>query len=182
MRTPPGVTFLLGGARSGKSDAAMSLADAWRGPVAFVATAELDDEATFTERIARHRAVRPPNWLTVEEPRHVARAITTIDDDRLVLVDCLSVWVSNLMADGLTEERATAVADELCDAVCTRRTPTLLVSNEVGLGVHPSTPLGREYRDVLGRVNRRVAERADRAYFVITGRLLPLTSPEDTFS
>jgi len=66
--------------------------------------------------------------------------------------------------------------------VCTRRTPTLLVSNEVGLGVHPSTPLGREYRDVLGRVNRRVAERADRAYFVITGRLLPLTSPEDTFS
>jgi adenosyl cobinamide kinase/adenosyl cobinamide phosphate guanylyltransferase len=181
LRTPPGVTFLVGGARSGKSDVAMRLADAWRGPVTFVATAEPDDDPTFAHRIERHRSVRPAAWHTVEEPRDLAQAIAGIDTDRLVLVDCLSVWVSNLMADGLTEDGAVAVGDALADAVGRRRQPVVLVSNEVGLGVHPSTPVGREYRDVLGRVNRRVAERADRTYLVVTGHLLALTGPEDVF-
>jgi adenosyl cobinamide kinase/adenosyl cobinamide phosphate guanylyltransferase len=154
---PTGVTLLLGGARSGKSDLAVRLAGAWGGPVTFVATASPDGDDDLSARIARHRTERPP-WPTVEAPRDLA------------------------VVDGLDEDGANAVADELLAALRSRHTPSLVVTNEVGMGVHPSSPLGREYRDVLGRVNRRLGEGADRALLVAAGRVLPLLRAEDAFA
>ncbi|HEX7095178.1 MAG TPA: bifunctional adenosylcobinamide kinase/adenosylcobinamide-phosphate guanylyltransferase [Acidimicrobiales bacterium] len=178
MRAPTGSTLLIGGARCGKSALAVRLALAWGGPVTFVATAEVADD-DFAARVRRHRADRPSTWPTVEEPREVAAAVRDVDPEHLVLVDCISLWVSALMADGIDEDGAVAAADDLADAFAARRAPVLVVTNEVGMGVHPSTSLGREYRDVLGRVNRRLAERVDRALLVVAGRVLPLLSQED---
>lgn len=176
MNVPPGVTLLLGGARSGKSALAVQLASQWDGSVTFLATASIEDD-DFAERVRRHREDRPASWPTVEESRSVATALRTVDASHLVIVDCISLWVSALMSDGCDEEGVLAAADELTDALAARTTPTLVVTNEVGMGIHPATPLGREYRDVLGRVNRRIAERADRALLVVAGHVLRLRRP-----
>lgn len=178
MNVPPGVTLLLGGARSGKSALAVQLASKWDGPVTFVATATVEDD-DFAARVQRHRADRPASWPTVEEPRAVAAAVRGIDASHLVIVDCITLWVSSLTAEGCDEDDAAAAADDLADALCSRSAPTIVVTNEVGMGVHPATPLGRVYRDVLGRVNRRLAERADRALLVVAGQVLRLRRPEE---
>jgi adenosyl cobinamide kinase/adenosyl cobinamide phosphate guanylyltransferase len=174
-----GYTLLLGGARSGKSELAAQRAALDGDAVTFVATALVGDDADLAHRVARHRADRPASWTLVEEPRDVADAVRRADPGHVVLVDCVSVWVSNLMQDGLDEDGAYAVGDELADALCARSLPSVVVTNEVGLGVHPSTALGRSYRDVLGRVNRRLAERARLAVLVVAGRVLPLSPAQD---
>jgi adenosyl cobinamide kinase/adenosyl cobinamide phosphate guanylyltransferase len=162
-----GLTFLLGGARSGKSALAVSLAGA--GPVTFVATGTAGDEE-MAERIKRHRAERPAGWVTVEEP--VALRDAVVSAHGTVVVDCLSLWVANLFeagwVDGDVEQEGAAVAQVAAAG------HTIAVSNEVGLGVVPATPLGRRYRDVLGRVNASWAAAADEAYLVVAGRALRL--------
>jgi adenosylcobinamide kinase/adenosylcobinamide-phosphate guanylyltransferase len=172
--------FVLGGARSGKSSLAVDLARRWDGPVAVLATGEAGDEE-MAERIRLHRAQRPAEWTTVEEPRELGAALSRVEEDAAVLVDCVSLWVANLLGRGdvdrEVEEQATAVA-ELCAA---RRSLTIAVSNEVGLGVVPATPVGRRYRDLLGRVNGLWAAAADEAAFVVAGRPLRLDSREDLF-
>jgi adenosyl cobinamide kinase/adenosyl cobinamide phosphate guanylyltransferase len=183
--TPAGATLLLGGARCGKSALAVELAIAWGGAVTFVATAERGhdgaEDPDLAARIARHRAERPASWTTVETSRDVPAAVSGASRTDLVLVDCVSLWVARLLVDGLDEDGAIGVADALLDALATRSTPTLLVTNEVGMGVHPSTPAGRAYRDVLGRVNRRLAERAAQAVLVVAGGCLPLRPPTEIF-
>jgi adenosyl cobinamide kinase/adenosyl cobinamide phosphate guanylyltransferase len=181
LRTPDGVTVLLGGARCGKSDLAVRLAQAWGGPVTVVVTAEVGDDADLAARVDRHRHDRPSGWTTVEAPRDPAAAVSGAEPDHLVLVDCVTIWVSNLMATGLHEDGADAVADGLLAALRARRTPSIVVTNEVGMGVHPATPLGREYRDVLGRVNRRLVEGATSAWLVVAGRVVPLAPPDAVF-
>ena len=166
------LTVLLGGARAGKSAAALDLATRWKGAVVFVGTAEAGDEE-MAGRIARHRAERPQEWSTVEEPLELAGTLNALDS-QLVIVDCLTLWVANLLgrgdgADGILEQ-AVAVAG----AAAERPAPVIAVTNEVGLGIVPPTPLGRAYRDVLGGVNRVFVERAERAALVVAGRLLPL--------
>ena len=174
---PTGVTLLLGGARSGKSALAVKLARASGRPVVFVATAEALD-ADMASRIARHRAERPAGWATVEEPLDVVGALVSAPPDACVVVDCLTLWLTNrLMAapdDTSTVERATF---EAIAAAVARRGPTIVVSNEVGLGVVPDHPLGRTFRDALGRVNTAWAEAADRSLFLIAGRVLTLADP-----
>ena len=164
------LVLLLGGARSGKSELAVRLAAATGTPVVFVATAEAGD-GEMAERIARHRAERPREWGTVEAPRKLEAAILEAPPDACLVVDCLSLWVANTFEDDVdVEDRARSLA-----AVCAARTSeTIVVSNEVGLGVVPATPLGRRYRDVLGRVNAIWAAAADEAYFVIAGKTLSL--------
>jgi adenosyl cobinamide kinase/adenosyl cobinamide phosphate guanylyltransferase len=181
LNPPPGLTLLLGGARSGKSELAVQLASSSGDDVTFVATAEPDGDDDLAARIARHRADRPTMWTIVEAPCTLADAVRAADPSHLVLVDCVSVWVSNLMRSGLDERGAVPVADELAEALLARARPTIVVTNEVGMGVHPSTALGREYRDVLGRVNRRLSQRATRACLVVAGHVLPLSPPEDVF-
>jgi adenosylcobinamide kinase/adenosylcobinamide-phosphate guanylyltransferase len=170
------LVVLLGGARSGKSALALRLA-ARHEPVVFLATGEVRDDE-MAERIGRHRAERPPDWTTVEEPLRLGAAIAGVAPDSCLVVDCLSLWVANRLeqAPPATVEAEAAAA---ADAAAARPGPTIAVSNEVGLGIVPVTPLGRSYRDVLGRVNAAWVERAERAYFVVAGRVLPLEPLDD---
>jgi len=169
------LTFLLGGARSGKSALAVRTAASWSGPVVFVATGTAGDEE-MAERIRRHRAERPPGWTTVEEPVQLHEVVRGVPTDACLLVDCLSLWVANVLEDGwqddAVEEEATAVAA----TAASREAMTVVVSNEVGLGVVPETPLGRRYRDVLGRVNAIFADAASEPLLVVAGRKIRLES------
>jgi len=158
-----GLVFLLGGARSGKSSLAIRLARESGLPVVFVATGEAGDEE-MAARIERHRAERPASWQTVEEPVELHAAVESAPADACVVVDCLSLWVANVLEAGGEPDLR----------VPTRAAPTIAVSNEVGLGVVPMMPLGRAYRDVLGRVNSAWAAAADESYFVVAGKALRL--------
>jgi adenosylcobinamide kinase/adenosylcobinamide-phosphate guanylyltransferase len=168
------LTFLLGGARSGKSTLAVRLASEWGGPVVFVATAERRDDPEMDARIEAHVAERPPEWETVEAPLDLGRAVAAASAEACVVVDCLTLWVSNVLEAGWSDAETEAAAAELVRVATAREAPTVVVSNEVGLGVVPDTPLGRRYRDVLGRVNAIVAAAADRALLVVAGRALEL--------
>ncbi|CAN5831925.1 bifunctional adenosylcobinamide kinase/adenosylcobinamide-phosphate guanylyltransferase [soil metagenome] len=170
----PPVTLVLGGARSGKSTHAEKLATgalfgaAPRAAV-YIATAEAGDVEMAT-RIMAHRSRRGAGWTTVEEPLKLAEALeAAAPHGRPVLVDCLTLWLSNLMHAGADLDQAT---DELIQSLDDHRTPVVFVSNEVGLGLVPETPLGRAFRDAQGRLNMRIAARADRVILMAAG--LPL--------
>jgi adenosylcobinamide kinase / adenosylcobinamide-phosphate guanylyltransferase len=167
------LTFLLGGARSGKSSLAVRLASATGMPVTVVATAEARDEE-MTERIRAHREARPAGWSTIEEPLELGAAIDGVGPGRTVIVDCLSLWVSNALEAGLASDEILRSAGQTARSIAGRTDPSLAISNEVGLGIVPMHPLGRAYRDLLGRVNAEWAGAAERALFVVAGRVLPL--------
>ena len=171
------LVVVLGGARAGKSDFAQELAQSGDRAL-FVATAEARDD-DMARRIADHRARRPLGWDTLEEPVHLVDAIApVVERYDMALLDCLTLWVSNHM---LIDEGAPEVESRILDA--TERLLQLyeggsagwvVVSNEVGMGVVPPTPSGRDFRDILGRVNRMVASRADRVYLMVAGLALEL--------
>jgi adenosyl cobinamide kinase/adenosyl cobinamide phosphate guanylyltransferase len=170
-----GVTFLIGGARSGKSNLAVALGERHGAPVIFIATAEaIDDD--MAQRIARHRAERP-EWPTREVPLELAQCIRELPDSALAIVDCLTVWVANLYAHNIEAAQREATYGGLIEAISNRDEPTIVISNEVGLGLHPETPLTREYRDELGRLNQRIAAVAHRTLFLVAGRALQLGDP-----
>jgi adenosyl cobinamide kinase/adenosyl cobinamide phosphate guanylyltransferase len=164
------VTLIVGGARSGKSSLAVEIGRRHGGAVIVVATAEpLDDD--MRERITRHRADRP-EWPVMEAPVRLADAVTAADPDALLIVDCLTVWVANEMHHG-SEPDVNAVAA----ALSRRAGPAVVVSNEVGLGVHPESELGRRYRDELGRANQAIAANADCTLLMVAGRAVRLDDP-----
>lgn len=176
-----GLVFLVGGARSGKSRLAQRLAAASCLPVTFVATGQPLD-AEMEERISRHRAERPAGWRTVEEPRDLAGALSAADPGDCVVVDCLTLWVANaLNGPGAAVDGDAVLAEAAaCAALASSRAaPTIVVSNEVGLGVVPPNPLARAYRDALGAVNALFAGAAERALLVVAGRALDLARVED---
>lgn len=166
-----GMTLLLGGARSGKSTLAVRIACAWEEPVAFVATAAAGD-ADMAARIARHREERPAAWACVEEPLDLGGALER-ERDAAVVVDCLTVWIANLLERRSAAETI-AEAERVAVLAAARERPTVVVSNEVGLGVHPATRAGREFRDVLGRVNATWAAAADDVRLLVAGMELEL--------
>jgi adenosyl cobinamide kinase/adenosyl cobinamide phosphate guanylyltransferase len=166
-------TLLLGGARSGKSAMAVRLAATRDGPVVVIATAEGRDEE-MAERIREHRASRPAGWETVEAPIGLFAAVRDVRENAFVLLDCLTLWVSNALEAGAREREIDAEAREVASALARRSGPAAVVSNEVGLGVVPANELARAYRDVLGRVNATFAEAAARALLVVAGRGLSL--------
>jgi adenosylcobinamide kinase / adenosylcobinamide-phosphate guanylyltransferase len=167
------LTVLIGGARAGKSTLAADLAGRFDGPVAVVATAEARDDE-MRSRIEQHRARRPAAWTTVEEPVALGEAVAALDDGVFVLVDCLTLWVANLLERRDSEQAIVAEARALARAATARAAPTVVVTNEVGLGIVPATQLGRQYRDVLGGVNSVFVDHADQAALVVAGRLLRL--------
>ena len=162
-QTKAHLTFVLGGARSGKSAHAEALVEALPPPWRYVATAQAFD-TEMVERIAEHRAGRSPGWRTVEEPLDLAAALAGPEP---ALVDCLTLWVSNL----LLAERAPDWP-ALLAALDARTAPTVIVSNEVGLGIVPDNALARAFRDAAGRLHQHVAARADRVVLMVAG--LPL--------
>lgn len=172
------LTFLTGGARSGKSSVAVRRAERHGAPVVFVATGEARDEE-MADRIARHRAERPAGWTTVEAPTALVEAVGRIEPGRTVIVDCLSLWVSNLMGHGDDETTTLERADALARWATAYRGEVIVVTNEVGSGIVPMHPVSRDYRDRLGRVNAVVAGHAHLAQLVVAGRTLTLDPLED---
>jgi adenosylcobinamide kinase/adenosylcobinamide-phosphate guanylyltransferase len=169
----PRLTLVLGGARSGKSRYAESLTMGFPPPWVYVATAEpLDDE--MAARIAEHRARRAADWRTIEAPRDLAGAVAGAPAGSVVLVDCLTLWLSNLM---LANAMIEAESDRLDDALVQARRPIVLVSNEVGLGIVPDNALARRFRDAQGFLNQRVAGRADRVVLMVAGLPLVVKGP-----
>ena len=170
----PPVTLVLGGARSGKSTHAEklttgSLHGSPPQAAVYIATAQAGDMEMAT-RIAAHRMRRGSNWSTLEEPLKLDEALASAaGHGRPVLVDCLTLWLSNVMLGGGDVDEAT---DDVVRTLDGLPVPVVLVSNEVGLGVVPDTPLGRSFRDAQGRLNMRMAARADRVILMTAG--LPL--------
>ncbi|MGI6850779.1 bifunctional adenosylcobinamide kinase/adenosylcobinamide-phosphate guanylyltransferase [Mesorhizobium sp. 1B3] len=159
------LTLLLGGARSGKSSHAESLVTALPPPWTYVATAQAFD-AEMEERIALHRDRRDGRWNTVDAPLDLSVTIQAIPDGLPLLVDCLTLWLSNQMLAGHDVE---AESSRLAEILASPRGPWFVVSNEVGLGIVPDNPLGRRFRDAQGRLNQKVAARADRVLFMVAG-------------
>ena len=161
------IALVLGGARSGKSEVAEQLVARSGGPVTYLATGVATD-ADMAARIERHRRRRPPEWTTVEVGGSLAAALDVAEG--AALVDSLGTWVAG-------HEGFSVDAEGLCAALVRRRAPTVVVSEEVGLGVHPATESGRLFRDALGALNLAVAEVADPVMLVVAGRVLPLARP-----
>jgi adenosyl cobinamide kinase/adenosyl cobinamide phosphate guanylyltransferase len=160
------ITLVLGGARSGKSEVAERLASAANAPVTYIATATVRDD-DLAARVRRHRDRRPAAWATIEAGRDLVGALRDSPPDHTVLVDSLGTWVAShdgFVVDGVA----------LVETLRARRADTVLVSDEVGLGVHPSTEVGVAFRDALGELNRAVATVADDVMLIVAGCVLPL--------
>ncbi|SIN64325.1 adenosylcobinamide kinase /adenosylcobinamide-phosphate guanylyltransferase [Parasphingorhabdus marina DSM 22363] len=169
VRTSGKITLILGGTRSGKSRFGQQLAEEYGGQMLYVATAEAFD-AEMTDRINRHREDRGSNWQTIEEQMNIAHMIRdNASPGTVLLVDCLTIWLSNLM---LSEADIAFELDNLSEALRKSDGPVILVSNEVGSGVVPESPLGREFRDQSGWMNQRLAREAGEVALVTAG--LPL--------
>ena len=171
----PAVTLVLGGARSGKSRFAESLIAAAPGPWVYLATGEAGD-AEMAARIRHHRERRGEGWITIEETLDLPGALhRAAGEGRAILVDCLTLWVSNLMA---ASRDVTAETERLIAALPQVAAPIVFVANEVGLGIVPDNALARAFRDEAGRVNQAVAAAATRVYFIAAG--LPLVMKDET--
>lgn len=163
------IVLVLGGTRSGKSEVAERAAARLGEPVTYVAMADVPGDADLTARVERHRARRPPSWSTVERPADLPTLLASADG--VVLVDSLGSWVAST-ADLRVD------TDALVDALRARAAPTVLVSEEVGMSVHPPTEVGRAFVDEVGRLNRAVADVADEVWFVVAGRALRMPPAE----
>ena len=170
------LTLVLGGARSGKSAFAEGLV--WDGEaegkkVVYIATYEpVPGDEEMDGRLEKHRRRRPPSWRTVEEPRDLEGALSKVEKNTIVLVDCITVWVSNLLLAGDEKEAEEAIlrrAKAFCSAARSSPADIVAVSGETGWGVVPPSSLGRLYRDILGIVNQETAKNADEVWLVIAG-------------
>ena len=173
---PLGLIVLLGGARSGKSSLAVELATQSNKSVVFIATAQAHDE-DMKNRIARHQAERP-GWKTIETPLDLTIALKDCPANSLVIIDCLTLWVSNLMLAGYSEAKIRTANTRTLAAIDKRAGTTIAVSNEVGLGIVPETSIGRDYRDGLGRINQQWVRASTKSLFLVAGRALELQKPE----
>lgn len=170
------VAVLIGGARSGKSELALRLASEQHSPVVFLATAQARD-AEMAARIAQHQRDRPASWETLEEPLRLRETIAAVSDESCLIVDCLTLWAANAL-ERLGAAEAEGHAAGAAAAGAARNGLTIVVTNEVGLGIVPDNALGRSYRDLLGRVNAIWASAADHVFLVVAGRMLPLAKTD----
>lgn len=163
------LVLILGGTRSGKSAVAERLAARLHEPLTYVATGQVTDDE-MAARIARHRARRPSSWTTLEVGEDLPEVLSRLQGS--ALVDALGTWLAGRPDFEVDEQR-------LCSALRGRAGDTIVVSDEVGMGVHPSTEIGRRFRDALGSLNTAVADVADRVLLVVAGRVLELDRPAD---
>jgi adenosylcobinamide kinase/adenosylcobinamide-phosphate guanylyltransferase len=168
------VILITGGARSGKSAYALTIAGRKKGKVAFIATAQAKD-AEMKSRISLHKVARPKNWVTFEEPHDIAILLKKLDPSfRTAVIDCLTLWITNLImkkADDACIEKKTR---EMLDILKNNKIDAVFVTNEVGLGIVPDNKLARRFRDIAGRVNQAVARQADEMYFMISSMPLKM--------
>ncbi len=162
------ITLITGGARSGKSTHALRLAAAYRRKY-FVATGQALDDEMFA-RIEFHRATRPPDFETVEEPANVVAALEKIGADAdLVVLDCLTLWIANLMQLHADDVAIVGEADRLANALERATFDSIVVTDEVGMGIVPEHPAARRYRDLLGWTNQKIAHVADEVLLMVAG-------------
>jgi len=161
--------FITGGVRSGKSQFALELAQKIPGPKAYLATAQaLDREMAL--RIRRHKRNRPKDWATLEEPLQLAEILREKGDHfGLILIDCLTLWISNGLMARWTEKRFLQEVDRLLKVCRDTRCSLIIVSNEVGLGIVPNNPSARMFRDVIGLIHQKVSRQADEVYLMVAG-------------
>ncbi|NCF46729.1 MAG: bifunctional adenosylcobinamide kinase/adenosylcobinamide-phosphate guanylyltransferase [Alphaproteobacteria bacterium] len=162
--------LITGGARSGKSSFAEKRTLSYGTPVIYIATAQAFDEE-MENRIQLHQQRRGDEWRTISEPLAIANILTSLDRQGACLVDCLTLWLSNLI---FAEEDISKATSSLIEAIATRRDPVILVTNEVGGGIVPENALARRFRDEAGRLNQIVAEAVDEVYTCISGIPLKL--------
>lgn len=163
------ITFIIGGTRSGKSAFALKEACEDRGKVAFLATCNPSD-VEMKKRVALHKKGRPGHWKTFEEPLEpelLLKKIGTKFD--FIIIDCLTLLVSNLMLEGFKEEAIQYRIKKMLDVLKGIKAQAVIVSNEVGLGIVPENKLARHFRDVAGRANQLVAEKSERVFFLVSG-------------
>jgi len=161
------VTLILGGARSGKSQRAETLAEQCSLDVMYIATSpQMQDDKEWQQRIQRHQQGRPEHWQTVEETLDLCGALNGMQSNQCVLVDCLTLWLFNIMADGRNVELEIA---QLCACLAKLDQQVILVSNELGMGLVPEQKLGRDFRDAQGRLNQAVAKVANHVEFMVAG-------------
>lgn len=167
--------LVLGGARAGKSRFALDLARdrtvSQGSPVCFIATAEALDEE-MKERIERHKTERSADWFTIEEPRQLDLALRKTAGADVVIIDCLTLFVSNWLMEtnaSEAEEQALGVIDRFLEIASAQPQTVICVSNEAGLGIVPDNPLGRSFRDILGKVNQQIAAAATSVYLMVAG-------------
>ena len=163
------IIFVIGGCRSGKSSFALDYANKHFRKKVFLATSQaLDDE--MKERILRHREARGPDWKTIEEPTKITETLTSVKADyEVVLIDCLTLWVSNLLMDGETEDKILSRAEALVESMQKIPQSIIVVSNEVGAGIVPENKIARIFRDIAGIVNQRVATCSDTVVLTVAG-------------
>jgi adenosylcobinamide kinase/adenosylcobinamide-phosphate guanylyltransferase len=165
------IIFIGGGTRSGKSAFALALARRLGQRRLFLATAQAGDDE-MRERIGRHRRDRGEDFQTIEEPLAVAEVLQRHADNDVVLFDCLTLWLSNLLLEGNEPEAILHRVEELTAVLARRSLHAVVVSNEVGLGIVPETPLGRTFRDLAGLAHQRMSAVADEVYFAVLGTIL----------
>jgi adenosylcobinamide kinase/adenosylcobinamide-phosphate guanylyltransferase len=177
----PFLIFITGGARSGKSKLALQLAERAGGKVAFIATARAGDDE-MAERILIHQKSRPKEWTTIEEPVDVPGAITKVADHDLIIIDCLTLLLSNLMLENSSLHETDEILDKIEDLVKASRSfggTVIVVSNEVGMGIVPENELARKFRDLAGRANQVMANAADEVYLCVSGIPVKLKGRDD---
>jgi adenosylcobinamide kinase/adenosylcobinamide-phosphate guanylyltransferase len=163
--------FLTGGARSGKSRLAVKMAGLSEKPVRYVATA-LPSDGEMERRIAEHRQSRPDDWTVVEAPIELAAAVSGAGAEEFLVVDCVTLWISNLMV-GHDDDEISARVESVVEGLAGRE-DAVVVSNEVGSGLVPMDPVGRRFRDLQGAANHTFAAAADRTYLVVAGKTMEL--------
>ncbi|MBD3182803.1 bifunctional adenosylcobinamide kinase/adenosylcobinamide-phosphate guanylyltransferase [Candidatus Poribacteria bacterium] len=169
------ITFITGGARSGKSNLALKLAGERGNKIAFIATATAKDEE-MKKRIEIHKDNRPLDWSTIEEPLDIASAIRSVLDHDLIIIDCITLLVTNLMFSDESADENTVVKGikEMISAIREFNGAVIIVSNEVGMGIVPDNKLSRDFRDYAGRANQMIVEAADEFYVCFSGMPLRL--------
>lgn len=166
----PGIILITGGARSGKSNFAVKLASQSKGKVAFIATAVAEDDE-MKRRITLHKKSRPQEWTTVEEPLNLSKAIESVYDHDVIIIDCITLYLNNLISnDGtIDDEFMLLKIKKMIESAKRFHGTIIIISNELGMGIVPENRLAREFRDVAGKANQMIAESADKVYVCFSG-------------
>lgn len=163
------IIFITGGARSGKSNFAVKLANESKGKVAFIATASAGDDE-MKERITRHKESRPKEWITVEEPLDLAKAIERVYDHDLLIIDCITLYLTNLFCNGIIDEdKILDNIKKMLESAESFHGTIIIISNELGMGIVPENRMARDFRDVAGRANQMIAEVANKVFVCFSG-------------